>query len=169
MKKILSITFSIMLIFTLTLASNVQYAEAATKTTSSSLKPNCTQKWPYKSEALAKYNPCLIHTEVDYFAASELSQLSADLGLGGGLASLSQAGYNKLAKELGKRAIGGGPALLGMTAVGVGAELMYRNAKAQGIKGWKVEHKYSYAVQYGINDTLPTKKTISFKYIPVKK
>lgn len=169
MKKIFFITLAILLAITVTFTSNVQNAEAASKTTTTAWKTGCDKNsWPYKTKPLSNYNPCLIHTEKTFFSVNELSKISADLGLGGGLASLSQAGYNKLAKEIGKRAIGGGGYLLGATALGVGAELMYRNAKSKGIKGWTVEYKYSYAVQYGTNDLFPTKKTISHKYIPVK-
>ena len=170
MKKVLIFTLIMFLAFAFTLTSNVQDAEAASTTTTTTWKSGCDKnKWPYKTKPLSNYNPCLIHIQKTYFSNSELSKISADLGLGGGLFSLGQAGYNKLAKELGKRAIGGTGIALSATAIGVGAEVMYRSAKSQGIKGWNIERRYVYEVRYGVQDLFPTKKIISNKYLAVKK
>ena len=169
MKKYLVIFLSMCMILTFTFAINVPDAEASQKSTTFTFKPGCDRhKWPYKNKPLSDYNPCKIYIETTYFSRDNLSTMSADIGLGGGLAGLSQYGYNKLAKQMALRAAGGAGLLATATLISVGAELMYRSAKSSGIKGWYIERRYSYAVNPAKNDTIPTQKNISMKYIPAK-
>lgn len=169
MKKYVIFVLSMVLTFSLAFGMNAPTAEAAKMTKTTTWKSGCDRNaWPYKTKPRSDYNPCLVHIEKTYFSRDELSKISADLGLGSGLATLGVYGYNKVATKMALRSVGGAGAFAATAAVGVGAEVMYRNAKVLGIKGWNVDRRYSYKVQSHYHDTFPTKVNISNKYVPVK-
>ncbi|QDX91718.1 hypothetical protein EEL30_04630 [Brevibacillus laterosporus] len=165
--KKLSIFICFCLIFTVITPMNTQKVLAETNSTTTSWNPSCDKnKWPYKGKPLSDYNPCLIYTSTTFFSADELSKISADLGIVGGLSALGVAAWEKIAKvALTKTGYG----LLAVGAISAGAELMARHMKSKNLKGWNVVTKYNYEVQYGKpgGDLFPVKKWISIEYIPV--
>lgn len=165
MKLLKKILCCVLVISTIAVINPVE-SSAATKSTKYSWKKGCNKSsWPYKTGTLAKYNPCKVYTETTYFSKKELGKMASDLGYGSGIGGLGVGGWKAITKQMLKRTSYG---LAASGTIALAAETMYRGT-SKNIKGWKIVYKYNYERNWAHHDTIPTRKNISIKWVPVKK